>query len=154
MSEEAANRGIVRPPLVYLCAIILGLLINFLWPIHILSRAASFALGVMVVIGAVVIFTSAVRAFRRAGTPIPGGLPTVTIVRSGPYSFSRNPIYLAFSLIQIGIALLFNSVWIVFTLVPAVAIMAFVVIPREERYLESKFQSDYLSYKGSVRRWL
>jgi protein-S-isoprenylcysteine O-methyltransferase Ste14 len=40
------------------------------------------------------------------------------------------------------------------TLLPAVVLMAFVVIPREERYLETRFPAEYLSYKASVRRWL
>lgn len=40
------------------------------------------------------------------------------------------------------------------TLIPAVALMSFVVIPREEQYLETRFPSDYLAYKASVRRWL
>jgi protein-S-isoprenylcysteine O-methyltransferase Ste14 len=59
---------------------------------------------------------------------------------------------LAFSLFQLGIAFCTNSLWLLVTLVPAVALMTFVVIPREERYLESRFPSDYLPYKASVRR--
>jgi protein-S-isoprenylcysteine O-methyltransferase Ste14 len=35
-----------------------------------------------------------------------------------------------------------------------VALMSFVVIPREEQYLETRFPADYLAYKASVRRWL
>jgi protein-S-isoprenylcysteine O-methyltransferase Ste14 len=79
--------------------------------------------------------------------------PTV-IVRTGPYSFSRNPIYLAFSLFQLGIAIWVNSVWLVATLVGAVALVHFVVIPREEQYMERKFGPQYLAYKASVGRWL
>jgi protein-S-isoprenylcysteine O-methyltransferase Ste14 len=40
------------------------------------------------------------------------------------------------------------------TLLPAVALMSFVVIPREERYLGLRFPSEYASYKASTRRWL
>ena len=103
---------------------------------------------------AVVLFLSAVRTFRRAGTPVPGNRPTTTIVRTGPYRYSRNPIYLSFSLLQLGVAFWVNSLWLLVTLMPAVALMAFVVIPREEHYLETRFPSDYLPYKASVRRWL
>jgi protein-S-isoprenylcysteine O-methyltransferase Ste14 len=45
-------------------------------------------------------------------------------------------------------------VWLLATLAGAVALMQFVVIPREERYMERKFGMDYLDYKASVRRWL
>jgi len=97
---------------------------------------------------------SAVRTFKAAGTPVPGNQPTTAIVRRGPYRFSRNPIYLAFSLLQLGIALWVNSVWLVITLLVAVAVMSLVVIPKEERYLEARFPSEYPPYKASVRRWL
>jgi protein-S-isoprenylcysteine O-methyltransferase Ste14 len=75
-------------------------------------------------------------------------------VNNGPYRFSRNPIYLAFSVFHLGIACWLNSIWPLATLVAAIAVMAAVVIPREERYLERKFGADYLDYKRSVRRWL
>jgi protein-S-isoprenylcysteine O-methyltransferase Ste14 len=110
--------------------------------------------GVAVVLLAVGLFLSAARSFRAAGTPVPGNLPTTTIVRTGPFRFSRNPIYLAFSLLQLGIALWMNSLWLVLTLLVAVAVMSLVVIPREERYLEARFPSEYSAYKASVRRWL
>lgn len=150
---EAANLGMVRPPLVYLGSIVLGVSLHFAFPISLLPRGASSYVGVTLVLLAIGLFLSAVRTFRAAGTPVPGNRPTTTIVRTGPYRLSRNPIYLAFSLLQLGIALWVNSLWLVLTLLPAVALMSFVVIPREERYLEACFPSEYSSYKASVRRW-
>jgi len=108
----------------------------------------------MVTVVAIALFVSAVRTLRAAGTPVPGNRPTTTIVRAGPFRFSRNPIYLAFSLLQLGLALWVNSLALLITLIPAVALMGLVVIPREERYLEARFPSEYLPYKASVRRWL
>ena len=151
---EVANLGIVRPPWIYLAAIVLGLLLNAAWPIRVASRAVSVRAGISAVLVAVALFLYAVRTFRAAGTAVPGNRPTTTIVRSGPYRWSRNPIYLAFSLFQLGLAFWVNSLWLLVTLVPAVALIAFVVIPREEQYLEKKFPSDYASYKASVRRWV
>jgi protein-S-isoprenylcysteine O-methyltransferase Ste14 len=75
-------------------------------------------------------------------------------VRTGPFRYSRNPIYLAFSLLHLGIAIWLNSLWLLATLVVAVALMDFVVIRKEERYLERRFGAEYLDYKASVRRWL
>ena len=154
MAPEVANLGIIRPPFVYLGTIILGLVLHFAWPVRLVSQAVSMPLGSTAVLVAVALFLSAVRTFRTAGTPVPGNRPTVTIVRVGPYKYSRNPIYLSFSLLQIGVAFLVNSLWLFVTLIPAIMLMTFVVIPREERYLEKRFPSDYLTYKGSVRRWL
>lgn len=151
---EAANLGVVRPPLVYLASIALGTILHFVWPISLLPHGVSSRFGAAIVLLAIGLFLSAVRSFRAAGTPVPGNRPTTTIVRTGPYRFSRNPIYLAFSLLQLGIALWVNSLWLLVTLLAAVAVMALVVIPKEERYLEARFPSQYPSYKASVRRWL
>jgi protein-S-isoprenylcysteine O-methyltransferase Ste14 len=103
---------------------------------------------------AIALFSYSVAKFKAAGTPVPAREPTTTIVRIGPYGFSRNPIYLAFSLFQLGIATWVNSVWLLVTLVGAVALMNYIVIPKEEQYLEQKFGAQYLDYKVSVRRWL
>jgi protein-S-isoprenylcysteine O-methyltransferase Ste14 len=154
MVPQVANLGIMRPPLVYLGAIALGLLLHVAWPVRLVSRAVSVPLGGTVVLVAVALFLYAVRTFRTAGTPVPGNRPTTTIVRTGPYRWSRNPIYLSFSLLQLGLACWVNSLWLLVTLMPAVALMSFVVIPREEHYLETRFPSDYLPYKAAVRHWL
>src|ERR671916_665982 len=141
----SANLGPVRPPLVYLGSILLGLLLHFAWPLPLVQQPVGALIGAGVVLFAVGFFIS-------AGRPLCA--PTTTIVRTGPYRFSRNPIYLAFSALQVGIALCVGSLWLLITLVPALALMSFWVIPREERYLEARFSSEYLPYKSSVRRWL
>jgi protein-S-isoprenylcysteine O-methyltransferase Ste14 len=151
---EAANIGIIRPPLVYLAAIALGLLLHFAFPAPFVSCALSVPIGATMVLVAIALFLYAVRTFRMADTPVPGNRPTTAIVRTGPYRFSRNPIYLAFSLLQIGVAGWVNSLWLLVTFIPAIALVSFVVIPREEQYLETHFPSDYLPYQASVRRWL
>ncbi len=151
---EVANVGIARPPLVYLAAIVVGSVLELAWPTGFLPHAVAIPLGSACVVAAVVLFLSSVGRFRAAGTPVPGNRPTTAIVRTGPYRFSRNPIYLAFSLLQLGIAVWLDSLWLVVTLALAVTIMSMVVIPREERYLERKFGSEYLDYKTRVRRWI
>src|SRR6184192_1910060 len=151
---DAANLGLVRPPLVYLGSILLGLLLQFAWPLPLVRHPVGAPIGAGVVLMAVGLFVAAVRTLRAAGTPVPGNRPTTTIVRAGPFRFSRNPIYLAFSLLQLGLALWVNSLALLITLIPAVALMWLVVIPREERYLEARFPLEYLPYKASVRRWL
>lgn len=151
---EVANLGIVRPPLVYSVSIAAGVALQLAWPLGFVPAGVGAPLGAIAVAVAIVLFLLAVRSFRRAGTPVPGNRPTTAIVRTGPYRYSRNPIYLAFSLLQLGIALWVNSIWLVLTLVPAVLLMSLVVIPREEAFLAARFPSEFLPYKDSVRRWL
>ena len=87
---EVANLGIIRPPFVYLCAIVVGVLLHFAWPLRLVSRAVGVPFGGTAVLVAIALFMSATRTFRTAGTPVPGNLPTSTIVRTGPYRFSVN----------------------------------------------------------------
>jgi len=151
---DVANLGLLRPPVVYLTSIGLGVLVHVFWPVRVLPTSINMLIGVLLVLAAVALFMSSVRTFRKAGTPVPGNLPTTIIVRTGPYAFSRNPIYLAFTLFQLGLAAWVNSLGLLVTLLPALALMMLVVVPREERYLEARFPSEYLPYKRAVRRWL
>ena len=153
-SRDVANLGLVRPPLVYLISLVSGFMIHFVVPVSFLPVSLAVPLGVPLVAVAIALFSYSVARFRAAGTPVPARKPTTAIVRTGPYRFSRNPIYLAFSLFQLGIAIWVNSVWLLATLVGAVALIHTVVIPKEEQYLERKFGAQYLEYKMSVRRWL
>ena len=74
-------------------------------------------------------------------------------MRTGPYRFSRNPIYLSFILLVIGLSIWLNNLWLLVTLVPSVVFIAAVVIPREERFLDWTFD-EYSSYRATVRRWM
>ena len=138
----------------YLISLVSGAVVQLAKPLPFLRGALAMPLGAPLFVVAVALFAYSVSTFRAAGTPVPGNRPTTTIVRTGPYRYSRNPIYLSFSLFQLGVAFWVNSLWLLVTLMPEVTLMSFVVIPREEQYLETRFPSDYLPYKASVRRWL
>ena len=153
-AQDVANLGLVRPPLVYLTSLLIGALIQLAKPLPFLPGTLTVPLGASLVVVAIALFSYSVAKFRAAGTPVPARKQTTAIVRAGPYGFSRNPIYLAFSLLQLGIAIWVNSLWLLATLAGAVALIHYVVIPREEQYLERRFGAEYLDYKGSVRRWL
>lgn len=145
--------GLLRPPLIFLCAILLGIALNRAWPLPFVPSTL-ILLGPLVIICAVTLFLLSLREFRAAGTSVRGTERTTTIVRTGPYRFSRNPIYLAFVLLVLGLAVWLNNLWLLVTLVLAVGFIAVVVIPREERFLERNFHDQYSSYKAAVRRWL
>ncbi len=153
-TQDVANLGLVRPPLVYLGAILIGVGLDLVRPLRWLPAGTAAWVGVPLVIVALALFVASTREFRKAATPIPGNAPTTAIVQSGPYRFSRNPIYLAFTLFVLGIACWVNSIWLLGTLCAAVLLMSAVVIPREERYLARRFDLEYREYKAKVRRWL
>jgi protein-S-isoprenylcysteine O-methyltransferase Ste14 len=147
------NPGLLRPPLVFLFAILLGIILNWAWFLAFVPSVLR-PLGPLATACAVVLFLLSYREFREAGTSVRGSKRTTTIVRTGPYRFSRNPIYLSFALLVLGLSVWLNNLWLLITLVPAVGFIAAVVIPREERFLERNFGDRYSSYRATVRRWL
>src|SRR5262245_6428925 len=90
----AAHAGVPttlrRPPIVFLGAIVLGIVLNLKWPLAFVSPML-WPLGAVLVLGAVSLFLLSFREFRAAGTSVQERKPTTTIVRTGPYRFSRNP---------------------------------------------------------------
>ena len=91
---------------------------------------------------------------RQADTPSNPSKPVERIAKEGPFRYTRNPAYLAITLIYAGIASLANALWAVLLLPVALVVIRRGVIEREERYLEGKFGEEYLSYKARVRRWI
>jgi protein-S-isoprenylcysteine O-methyltransferase Ste14 len=93
------------------------------------------------------------RTLQAAGTNVNPALPATAIVDSGPFRFSRNPLYLALTLVYVGLTLAFNTWWGIVVLVPLLIIMHRGVVLREERYLEQKFGETYRQYRAKVRRY-
>jgi protein-S-isoprenylcysteine O-methyltransferase Ste14 len=93
-------------------------------------------------------------AFRKARTTLNPHGNVSAIVDFGVYRFSRNPIYLGFALMLVGIPLNGGSLWGLVLLPIFIWSMNKLVIEKEEAYLEKKFREVYTSYKSRVRRWL
>ena len=90
----------------------------------------------------------------KAGTNAEPWKPTTAVITTGPYAWSRNPMYLGMAGVCSGIAFMGAS-WAALVLtVPAILIIHFHVIAREERYLEAKFGQVYQDYKAQVRTWI
>jgi protein-S-isoprenylcysteine O-methyltransferase Ste14 len=154
-AREPDTAGVVaRPPLLFFGSLLAGLGLHWAWPLRLLPGGTHPGWGGVLVAGAIGLFVLSVRALRVAGTGIQTCQPTTSLVERGPYRVSRNPIYLAFAVLQVGVAVLVNSAWIVGTLIPALAVVRYGVIGREEAYLERNFGESYRRYRAAVRRWL
>ena len=76
------------------------------------------------------------------------------LITSGPYAFSRNPMYVAWGAIYLGVALAVNSVWIIALFPLVFAAIHFLDVLKEEQFLKEKFGDEYLNYQFRVRRYL
>ena len=149
------NPGVVAPPpLIYLSGLLVGGVISWFYPVAFLPQVVAIPVGgVLVVTGLVVVFVVRAR-MSKAETNIEPWKPTTTILIDGVYGVSRNPVYVGLTFMYVGIAFLFNLLWLVPPLVLVLIVMHYGVIAREEKYLERKFGDEYLSYKRDVRRWV
>jgi protein-S-isoprenylcysteine O-methyltransferase Ste14 len=125
-----------------------GLALNWLMPLPFVPAAVPAGwLGVMVFALALALFSWAIATITRAGSNVRTSLPTTTIVDTGPYRFTRNPIYLGMALGLIGLAIALNTLWLLLTLVPFAPVIRHGVVAREEAYLERKFGDVYRRYR-------
>jgi protein-S-isoprenylcysteine O-methyltransferase Ste14 len=152
-----ASSKFVWPPVIYGTATIVSLLLAWRMPLIFVSDAALFPrrlVGIAVVILGMLMIVGAARLFRRAGTPVAPTEPTSALVTDGIYRWTRNPMYLALSLILLGIALATGSLWFFIGLAVAIFAVTKLAIEKEEIYLADKFGASYLDYKAHVRRWI
>lgn len=153
-TTDTAN-AVVRPPLALALAAVAGLGLDWLVPLpfvpaavpRVVVGAAMVALGFALVVWAIVTIS-------KAGSNVETVKPTTTIVASGPFRFTRNPIYLGMFTGLAGLAVAFDTLWLLATLMVFYLVIRFGVVPREEAYLARKFGGDYLAYRAHVRRWL
>jgi protein-S-isoprenylcysteine O-methyltransferase Ste14 len=146
---------IVRPPLAWGLAVIAGLALDWLVPLRFLPADLPAGwLGATVFVLTLALLAWAIVTISRAGSNVPTNLPTTAIVEAGPYRFTRNPIYLGMFLGLVGLAIGFDTLWLLATLVPFALVIRYGVVAREEAYLERKFGDVYRGYRSRVRRWL
>ena len=154
-NEAPDTAGVVaRPPLIYAGALVVGLLAKTLFPSAFLPRKVARLVGLPLLVAGLVLFLSSLRTMHRAGTDVRTNKPTNSLVIEGPYRFTRNPIYLGFTLFYGGVTALTNSLPSALLLPFVLVVMRRGVIEREERYLERIFGEEYLRYKARVRRWV
>jgi protein-S-isoprenylcysteine O-methyltransferase Ste14 len=155
MAERPDNPGVrVPPPALYALAVLSGYLLRQRWPLPIGGGAGVQALAWVLVAAWGVLTVSSIGNFRRSRTSIVPIRPATTLVISGPYRFTRNPMYLGLALLTVAVALFMNSWWPIVLLLPVILVVRVFVIAPEERYLERRFGADYIGYTQRVRRWL
>ena len=142
------------PPLIFGAAFLVGLLLHWVCPLAWLPPTLARGLGVVCVLVSCLLAGTALRALSRAHTPVDPMHPTTALVTDGPFRYGRNPLYLALTLLYLGVGCLMNAFAILLLLLPALVVLHVGVIVREEAYLTRKFGEAYLQYRSQVRRWL
>lgn len=155
-SEDRPNR-IPWPPLIYggLALLALGLhwVLPLPWPEGVI-RIVLAAVGLCLACGAVALDVTAALAFRRHRTTILPHRGASALITDGPFAKSRNPIYLANTLLVTGAGLIFGIGWLVIAAVAGAVLTQRLAIEREERHLAARFGQDWQDYAARTPRWL
>jgi protein-S-isoprenylcysteine O-methyltransferase Ste14 len=156
MPELDRPRLIAPPPLLFAICVVAALIVNHFRPLPLftISDLPRYVVSALIFLIAIGLGSSSIREFRAHKEHPSPYKATNAIVDSGPFRFTRNPIYLSFLMITVAIAVLANSWWLVLALIPLALLLEFGVIRREEEYLSRKFGSVYDDYRHRVRRWI
>jgi protein-S-isoprenylcysteine O-methyltransferase Ste14 len=145
------------PPIIFLTAIavsfLLGVFVPFPWFRQPLSGIL-FAIGWLMIAAFVALNIAAFRVMRRAETTLRPDRGTDHLVTDGPFSFTRNPLYLAGTILILGIGLVSGIGWYLVLAIFAAFAVQKLAIEREEKHLQSRFGKSYLDYAERVRRWI
>ena len=155
--EPGQARGtagvIAPPPVIYLAFLGLGFVFEWLMPGAELPGWVQW-FGAAVIVAGVALMISFESAFKRAGTDTNPYRPSTALATDGPYRYSRNPAYLGMATTYAGITFAAAAPWALLMLAPAMLVIQYGVIAREERYLERRFGEGYLAHKRTTRRWI
>lgn len=155
MSEGKDHAAVkIHPPILLLIHLLGVYLLNKFLPLPFaFTKALEWVGYALALIGFGLAFIAASRFMQARTTLDPHGSVS-TIVTSGIYGFTRNPIYLGFACILIGFSFIFRTYWGLILSPVFMLLMNRLVIQYEETYLEKKFGDVYNSYKSRVRRWI
>jgi protein-S-isoprenylcysteine O-methyltransferase Ste14 len=142
------------PPTHLLCAIVLMVVLQFVFPMVVVLATPWNLVGIVFLILGILINVYANNTFRITGTTVKPFAESTFLVTSGLYRFSRNPMYFGFVLVLIGLAILLGSLAPILVVVLFAILMDREFIPVEEQMLAKKFNGEWSTYKGKVRRWI
>lgn len=160
MTETKSNeRGAdvrLPPPLVFLVSLLLGVALRYaVAPLAVPGGGSVLRwAGVAIVLGGLAMGIPARRLFARTGQDLKPWTPSPELLLSGPYRFTRNPMYVGLTIVQIGLGLVFNNLWICVLAPFSLLVVHFTAILPEERYLTEKFGGSYKAYQEKIRRYL
>ena len=145
---------VARPPRIVFAFLAAGFGIGLFFETPDLYEPARYLGGSGLCIAGIALMAASLKQLGLARTPVETWRAATAVVVAGPYSRTRNPIYIAMMLLYLGIGVIASAPTVV-ALAPALfGVLHFGVVRREEDYLECKFGDAYLAYKQAVPRWV
>lgn len=159
MAETAGDtaRVIAPPPLLLVIALAAGVALDLWAPVDALALdippLVRWIGAAVLVAFALWVSLAGSRRFARAGTPVQPWRPSTTLVTDGVFAHVRNPMYLGFFALMLGVGIALGGGWTILAGVALLLTIHFGVVLREERYLAARFGEAYAAYKARVPRY-
>jgi protein-S-isoprenylcysteine O-methyltransferase Ste14 len=155
-SQGGGARVGFPPPLVFLGLLAVGLVLQrWAWPLLLpLAFGARVPAGIVLAVAGAALILSARLLFLRTGQHPAPWRPSPELLVRGVYAYTRNPMYLGLTLVQLGLGVALGNGWVAALAPGGLLIVHFLAVRPEETYLTEKFGARYLGYTASVRRYL
>jgi len=153
-TARGARVVFIPPPLYYVAGFVGGMLLNGVISWTVGGRPATTVAGGVVAAAGLALMLGGVAGVIRHRTTIVPHHPVATLVTTGAYRVSRNPMYTGLAILYLGGALLAGTWWPLVFWPVVIALVTVLVIRPEERYLAQRFGEAYARYRAEVRRWL
>lgn len=159
MDEDARGPNVlIPPPLLFAMPLLTGFIVQHFVPIRIVHglypERIIRLVGWAEIAIALALNGWAIATFNRLRTSVIPRRRARTLAYEGPYKLTRNPMYLGFTVLYLGITFIANAFWPLLFLPEAIALTYLFAIRREEAYLTREFGDSYREYCSKVRRWI
>ena len=148
------------PPAIYpLICVVGGYFLNKYIPLTApdfltVEPAINDKLAAAVLISSLLLIVWSIRTLRGNKTTLLPHRAVTTLVTSGPFHYSRNPIYLGFTFLLLAMFFSTLNVWLAILLPLNIGLLQYYVILPEEKHLKQRFDADFQDYQSRVRRWV
>lgn len=146
--------GALHPTVPMVAWAVGGLGLQQLWPLSLPDWQALEWVSRGLLLPGVVLVSWSLVALLRAGTTTEHSKPTTQLVTTGPFHFSRNPVYLGISAILLGLSLDWGNPYLLLLALAFPFMLQRWTVRPEEAYLERIFGDDFRRYREAVRRWI
>lgn len=159
MEEDSRGPNVrIPPPLLFAMPMLTGFIVQHFVPTHIVTGADPArtlrVVGVAEIVIALALIGWAMSTFVRLETPVIPMHRARTLAHEGPYRLTRNPMYVGFTVLYLGITFVANAFWPLIFLPEAIVLTYLFAIRLEEAYLAREFGDAYRDYCSRVRRWI
>lgn len=154
MAEDRPN-VIPWPPILFLGCLFAAIFLSRVLPFGLLTTSGLVALaGWLLVVAALMLMGWAFMTFANSRTTILPHKTSTALINTGPFAFSRNPIYLSEIMLLVGLGLTENPLWYCLAAYVFKRLVTRLAVEREEAHLKTRFGTEWEAYAGRVRRWI